>query len=96
MNNKNQNQKFNRTYLPALYTKTEDCYGRFGYKSYVLTDFAINQAAIELHEEDEDKLTLSFDSPDTGLLIEIKIKDFLYLSRQLEKHLQSLEKPNDQ
>ena len=96
MNDNNQTEKFNRTYLPVLYKQTDECYGRFGHKSYVLTDFTIDEVAIELHEEDKDKLTLSFDNPDTGLLIEIKTEDFLHLSRLLEKHLQSLEKLNDQ
>jgi hypothetical protein len=91
MNDKNQTEKFNRTYLPVLYKQTDECYGRFGHKSYVLIDFAIDEVAIEMHEEDKGMVTLSFDNPDTGLLIEIKIKDFLDLSRQLEKHLQSLE-----
>ena len=95
MNDNNQTEKFNRTYLPVLYKQTDECYGRFGHKSYVLTDFAIDEVAIDMHKEDKGKVTLSFDGPDTGLLIEIKIKDFLCLSRLLEKHLQSLEKPND-
>jgi hypothetical protein len=80
----------------AIYTQTEDCYGRFSEKDGQIYDFAIDEVAIEVHEEDNGKLTLSFDGPDTGLLIEIKTEDCLYLSRLLKSHLESLEKLNDQ
>jgi hypothetical protein len=79
----------------VIYRQTDECYGRFSDISGYLADSVIDEAAIAL-SEDKDKLTLAFDGPDIGLLIEIKTEDFLYLSRLLEKYLESLEKPNDQ
>jgi hypothetical protein len=92
MNNNNQAKEFDGIITP-IYTQTEDCYGRFSEKGGQISDFAIDEAAIAL-SEDKDKLTLAFGDPEVGLLIEMKTKDFLYLSRLLEKYLELLEKPD--
>jgi hypothetical protein len=93
MNNNNQAKEFDGIITP-IYTQTDECYGRFSEKGGQISDFQLMK--LQLHPEHKDKLTLAFEDSEVGLLIEIKTEDFLHLSRLLEKHLQSLEKPNDQ
>ena len=77
----------------AVYIQIEKCYGRLEDDGY-LTDFQINGAAFEVHEEDKDMVTLSFNGGESDLSIEMKTEDFLYFSRLLKKHLKLLEKPD--
>ena len=95
MNNNNQNEKLDGTIIPA-YTSVDQCFGRFSTNEGSLTDFIVDEVTFDVEEGGKGNMTLSFNGPSSGLLIEIKIEDFFYLSTLAEKYLESLEKPNDQ